>query len=270
MGLMLSGDRGDEMVGDWVFDLPSLLWARQWRTLWSELRAYEHWNGESLAQATIRRLLKPLLLNTWPREIEWALNARRKLRGFGPSSPYPDWVRPEFAERIGLAEIIEQSKPHPPITDHARRMRYERVFSFAPSRLILLYERLRARFGLGFADPWSDRRLASFVLATPQWRIQRVREPKRIARRAMRGIMPEEVRKEAGKIEPASLFDLGFKERAKDTVLDLMTNSRAAAHGYLDEGALRNYYESFLRDERQRYDFWWALTLEMWLRQHWD
>jgi asparagine synthase (glutamine-hydrolysing) len=270
MGLMFSGDRGDELVGDWVFDLPGLLWAGQWRTLWSELRAYEHWNGESLREAATKRLLKPLLLDTWPRETGWVLGARRMLRRSKPLSRYPDWVRPEFAGRIGLADIIEGSKPRPTMNDHARRMRYERVFSFGPSRLILLNERLRARFRLGFADPWSDRRLAEFVLATPQWRIQRVREPKRIARRAMRRVMPEEVRREAGKIEPISLFELGFKEQAKDTVLDLMTNSQAAARGYLDEETFRNRYESFLRDKQQRHDFWWPLALEMWLRRYWS
>jgi asparagine synthase (glutamine-hydrolysing) len=222
-----------------------------------------------MEQAMIRRLLKPLLLNTWPEGTERVLRMRRRLRGSEPS-PYPNWVRPEFAEKIGLAEIIEQSSPNSSITDHARHMRYGRIWSFGPSRLLLLYERLRARFGQGFADPWSDRRLAEFVLAVPQWRVQRVGESKRIARQAMRGVMPEQVRQEAGKIEPVSLFDLGFKERAKDTVLDLSTDTQAAARGYLDEKVLRGYYESFLRNEPVQHDFWWPLTLEMWLRRYWS
>jgi asparagine synthase (glutamine-hydrolysing) len=131
-------------------------------------------------------------------------------------------------------------------------------------------ERTRARYGLSFADPWSDRRLAEFVLAVPQWRIQRVGEVKRIARLAMRGIMPEQVRHKTEKIIPVSLFDRGFKERARDTVFALITGSQAGARGYLDEGAFRNYYESFLRDGPQPYDFWWVLTLEMWLRRYWS
>jgi hypothetical protein len=81
--------------------------------------------------------------------------------------------------------------------------------------------------------------------------------------------MPESARRKAGKIEPVSLFDLGFKVREKDTVFGLISNSRAASLGYLDADALRKRYGSFLRDEPQRYDFWWALTLEMWLRKHW-
>jgi asparagine synthase (glutamine-hydrolysing) len=179
-------------------------------------------------------------------------------------------VRPEFAERIGLAEIVEQSEPPSPTTDQARQMRYGRIFILSSSRLMSADERTRARYGLGFADPWSDRRLAQFVLGVPQWRIQRVGESKRIARLAMRGLMPEQVRHRAGKTIPVSLFDRGFKERARDTVSALITGARAGERGYLDEAAFRNYYESFLRDGPQPYDFWWVLTLEMWLRRYWS
>jgi asparagine synthase (glutamine-hydrolysing) len=270
MGLVFSGSRGDEMVGDWVFDPPGLLRAGQLSTLWSELRAYRHYNGESLSHATIRMLLKPLLVESWPWGAERARGLRRRLRRSGQQLPYPPWVRPEFANSIGLAEIIEQREPRSPITDHARRMRYERIFMLASSRLMSADERTRARYGLGFADPWSDRRLAEFVLAVPQWRIQGVGKPKRIARLAMRGIMPEQVRHKTAKIIPVSLFDRGFKERARDTVFALITGSRAGARGYLDEAAFRNYYESFLRDGPQPHDFWWVLTLEMWLRRYWS
>jgi asparagine synthase (glutamine-hydrolysing) len=269
-GFVLSGSRGDEVVGDWIFDLPGLLRSGQLSILWSELRACRHYNGESLGRATARRLLKPLLLETWPWGAEQALGLHRRLRGSGQPHPYPPWVRPEFARRIGLAEIIEESEPRSPVSDYARRMRYGRIFMLPSSRLVSADERTRARYGLGFADPWSDRRLAEFVLAVPQWTIQRVGENKRIARRAMRGLMPEQVRQKAAKTIPVSLFDRGFKERATGTVFALVTGSQAGARGYLDEGAFRYCYESFLRDGPQPYDFWWPLTLEMWLRRYWS
>jgi asparagine synthase (glutamine-hydrolysing) len=129
-------------------------------------------------------------------------------------------------------------------------------------------ERSWARYGLGFADPWSDRRLAEFVLGVPQWRIQRVGEFKRIARLAMRGLMPEQVRRKTAKIAPTPLYHRALREQARGTVLGLLTRSRAAARGYLDEGTLRDYYGRFVRGGSERPEFWWSLTLEMWLRQH--
>jgi asparagine synthase (glutamine-hydrolysing) len=272
MGPVFSGDRGDLMVGDVVFDHLGLLRTGQLSTLWEQLRAYTRWYKVPLGRAALRQLLKPLMLETWPWGAERALQARRGLnrRSERSSYPYAPWVRPEFAERIGLAEIVKEAEPQPTMENHARRMRYKLVFAFMHLRGMVWSERTWARYGLSFADPWSDRRLAEFVLAVPQWRIQRVGEYKRIARLAMRGLMPEQVRQRAGKTIPVSLFDLGFKERARDTVFALITGSQAGARGYLDEGALRNYYEIFLRDGPQPHDFWWPLTLEMWLRRYWS
>jgi asparagine synthase (glutamine-hydrolysing) len=267
MGLMISGDRGDEVVGNWALDYLGLLRACWWRELRDDLREESRQFGETPAWTASRELLKPLLLGVWPQGTGWALEKRRRLRHPGPS--YPDWVRPEFARRVGLEEIIEKSVPRPTMNELARQARYKSIFSLASARIISLNERTRAYFGLGFADPWSDRRLASLVLGAPQWRIQRFTQPKRIARLAMRGVMPEGTRKTAGKIEPVSLFHRGFKERAKNTVLALIEGSRAAAWGYVDEEALRKRYLSYLRDEPQTFDFWWPLTLEMWLRRYW-
>ena len=266
--LGLSGDRGDLMVGDVVADHLGLLRAGKLRTLWEELRAHSHWRNTSLNHTITRQLLKPFMLSLWPRGAESLLGIRRKLLGLEPPL-YPNWVQPEFAESIGLAEIAKEGEPRPPMSDPARRMRYELVFAFQHMRGVVWSERTQARFGLGFADPWSDRRLASFVLAVPQWVLNLPSETKRIARRAMRGIMPEEVRRKAGKIYPTPLYERALKEDAKDVVLDLITNSQAAARGYLDEDVLRERYEAMRRGEQRYSGLWEALALEMWLRQYW-
>jgi asparagine synthase (glutamine-hydrolysing) len=269
VALMMAGDRGDEMVGDWAFDHLGLLRAGRLGEMRGELTAHGRLSGASRKATAINYLLKPALEELWPRGMGFAHRARRGLRGDAPPVAYPDWVRPEFAGRIGLDDIIHESEPRTSVRGHARKIRYGRIFSYAIARLVSLNERTWSRFGVGFADPWSDRRLAELILAMPQWRVQRVREPKRIARLAMRGVMPDQTLRKTSKIEPIALFDCGFKDRARDTVLDLTTNSQAAARGYLDEDAFRAHYEAFLRGEPSS-DFWWAITLEMWLRQHWS
>jgi asparagine synthase (glutamine-hydrolysing) len=243
--------------------------AGQLSTLWDQLRAHARWRKMSLGWAALSQLLKPLMLETWPWGAERALEARRRLRRRSERSSYPyaPWVRPEFAERIGLAEIIKEAEPQPTMEDHARRMRYALIFTFMHLRGMVWSERTWARYGLSFADPWSDRRLAEFVLAVPQWRIQPVGEYKRIARLAMRGIMPEQVGQSTAKIAPTPLYHRALKDQARDIVLDLLTDSRIAASGYVDDRALRDYYERFVRGGPERPEFWWPLTLEMWLRR---
>jgi asparagine synthase (glutamine-hydrolysing) len=267
-GFVFSGDRGDLMVGDVVFDHLGLLRAGQLSTLWDQLRAHARRSKESLGWVALSQLLKPLLLESWPWGAERALGLRRRLRRSRQQPPYPPWVRPEFAERIGLAEIVQGGEPQPTMKNQARRMRYELIFTPMHLRGMVWSERSWARYGLGFADPWSDRRLAEFVLAVPQWRIQRVGEFKRIARLGMRGLMPEQVRRNTAKIAPTPLYHRALREQATGIVLGLLTSSRAAARGYLDEGTLRDYYERFVRGGPERPEFWWSLTLEMWLRQH--
>jgi len=134
---------------------------------------------------------------------------------------------------------------------------------------LVTWEVSNAHFGLGDADPFSDRRLVSFVLAVPQRIINRAGEIKRVARRSMRGIMPEEVRRAAGKINPTPLLDVAIKERARDTAQDLLTDPRAEAYGYLDGKTLRDHMAAYRRGDRRELDWWNALSLEMWLRRYW-
>jgi asparagine synthase (glutamine-hydrolysing) len=270
MGLMLSGDRGDEMVGGGIIDPLGLLRARRWLSLWDELRAYSHRSGLSLRWSMISQLLKPYLLSRWPGGGGWVLETYRKLRRSGTPGLYPDWVSSEFAGRIGLDEIVRQHKePQPTGHDYPWRTRYQWVFLFQQMQGMVWSDRTYAHFDQEFADPWSDRRLAEFILAVPQWRIQRQDEPKLIARQAMRGVMPEIVRRSVRKIYLSPLGDRALKERSKDIILELIEGSRAAALGYLEEDALRNSYLSFLRGEPFRSTVWYALQIEMWLRRYW-
>ncbi|MEW6636306.1 MAG: asparagine synthase-related protein, partial [Actinomycetota bacterium] len=217
-------------------------------------------------------LLRPFLASLWPQgTAEWL---RGPLGGaFGRSLPrdsHPGWVNPEFARRIGLDEIIrDNEEPRSGIRDPVRRARYRLIFTYMHMRGMVWSNRTWARFGLTFADPWSDRRLAELVLAMPQWRVQRPSEPKGIARRAMRGVMPESARRSVRKIVPYPLYEKALKDWSRETVEGLISGSRAAARGYLDEGALMAHYRAILRGEPEHSCFWWALTLEMWLRRYW-
>lgn len=255
MGTVLTGDRGDELVGDWVHDHPGLFLAGRWGLLGRELRALggSPWRG--LKRQVLRPLLKP------------GGTSRTALLPLAP------WIPPEAAARWGLEELARRTPEGPRFDSRfdggARQQRYDRIFSFPGMRIALSSERRRAARGLGFADPWSDARIARFVLAIPQWRVNLISEPKRLARQALRGVVPEEVRMRTGKTIPHRLFNRGFMERSRETVRDLMRNPMAEELGLVDGEELRRVYEGFLQGHTPRHDFWWPLTAEMWLRRHW-
>ncbi|HUP01089.1 MAG TPA: asparagine synthase-related protein [Gemmatimonadota bacterium] len=255
---LLSGDRGDELVGDWIYDYPGLLRDRGWRVAWAELREQARGSGGRLRRVLRREVLEPL----W-RASPFAARAPSRSRSG------PGWIRPDFAERSGLRELLLGNRDTPP-GGHAWRGRYGRIFSFAGMMIAQRREQTAARSGLGYADPWSDRNLAEFVLAIPQHLVNRASERKRLARRAIRPLMPDGAADATRKTIPEGLFDRGFRERARETVLGLISNSRAAALGYVDEAALREAFESYLRNEPQRHDFWSPLRVEIWLRRYWS
>jgi asparagine synthase (glutamine-hydrolysing) len=262
--VVLSGDRGDELLGDWVYDETGLL--RTGRFAWAieDLQAARRVERSSALRTLRAHVLRPLLSHHAPALAEtWT---RRKRSG----PRWAPWVSEDLARRVDLADIIADATRVPAFDGYARSVRHHRLFSRQAARVAVLRNRTRARFGMEFADPYADRRLVEFILALPQWRVQRRGHPKQLAREAIRGIMPERARNRAAKTIPVSLFDRGFREEAVPTVNALLTGSRSAANGWLNEPALREYYAAYVRTGDAVHDFWWPLTVEWWLRRWWE
>ncbi len=272
MGLMFTGQRGDLIMGGWVLNYLDLLRARQWRALWEELIVHKQLDGIPMIRLINMHLLNPLLSKFIERKtvlLHWPMRRlSRKLRR--PNSLSPEWLSPEFARRMGLTDILQMEETSMNVNSFTRHKRYQIVFTALQMRAVIWSERTHAHFGLGYADPWSDRRIATFVLAVPQQVINRLGEThKRLSRQALRGIMPEKVLQSAGKTSPKPFYIKAIRKWAKDTVLDLITEPRAAAHGYINETILRKHFESICRGEPDHHCFWHVLTLEMWLRKYW-
>lgn len=275
MGTMLTGHRGDLAAGMWIFDYLGLLRSGRLRQLWRELQSHERLNGVPLRAAAGIYLLDPLKQSLWPPgRVDWLRRplgevARRLRGGPRPAPPYPGWLPEDFARRAGVEELARRDIPSPELGDYARNERYRAVFNPLHMRVAGHSDRLMSRYGMAHSDPWSDRRLIEFVLAVPQNEINRAGENKRLARRSMAGIMPEKARRAAGKVSPEPLFHRALKDWSRETVLDLITDSEAAARGYVSERELADYYESFCQGRVNDSRFWHALTLEMWLRRYW-
>lgn len=270
MGWMFTGGLGDLMVGSDIFDYLDQLREGHWRGLWSDLQVHGRLWGVRRRRLVRMYMWNQLEASIWPQGGAARLMRHAWRRAMRRPQPYPAWIRPEFARRIDLADIAYDSVPRSTIEGFGRRKRYEAAFSSVSTQDIVGWERSNSRFGLGDADPYSDRRVVSFVLAVPPRMLNRAGELKLLARRSMSGIMPEEVRRAAGKIFPAPLLETAIKQRARETVQDLITDPRAEAHGFIDGRAFAEQLEAYRRGEHRQLYFWFTLALEMWLRQHWS
>jgi asparagine synthase (glutamine-hydrolysing) len=144
------------------------------------------------------------------------------------------------------------------------------VFTRLHVRGVAWSERTYARYGLGFADPFSDRRLVELVLALPPALVNRPGDQsKPLMRAAMRGIVPEAARLGADKILPLPLYLQGLQRRAT-LISDLLRAPQIADRGWVDGPALRRHWESHLGGGDLRPEFWRALVIEVWLRAHWN
>lgn len=266
---MLSGNRGDLLGGEMVIDLPGLARAGEWRALRRDLHAYRSWKRTSLATAVGRLLLRPVLADLAALPPLAPLRDAVRGRPTAKAIRAADWVAPSLLARSGLEERPAHGfEPPRELRGVARRKRYRTVFLGLQIAAIEWDDAFHAAHGLEFADPWSDRRIVEFVIATPPWVVQRLTEPKRLARNALRGVMPEDVRRAARKVSPQPLFDRALRERAVALLDELLADPVMAVLGYVDPEPLRSHLADVRRGADAAPTLWWALTLEMWLRRH--
>ena len=266
---MMTGCRGDLLVGC-DHDHLGLLATGLWREVLADLRT-ESGNSRRFPRIVAKRLLLPALMSWWPPCTLVPMRRRLwgRMAGWHMVPPYPDWLRTDFADRVGLAELAQRVEAPPGLAASSVRQRYETIFIELHMRSLVDLERNQARFGLAIADAWSDRRLAEFVLAIPQSQLHRPSDYKSLARRAMIGLMPEEARRKVGKVTLGPLAHYALRTAARNTISDLITDSEVAARGYVLENKLQAFYEAVRLGERSVAGLWGILSLERWLREYW-
>jgi asparagine synthase (glutamine-hydrolysing) len=266
VGVVLSGNRGDLLTGERVPDVVGLALNGRWRDAVDDIRYDRRRRRASTIRTIDRLLLRPAVSDLLARP---PLSRRTTTRRAGGSTiRAAAWVAPALLTEADLASRPPRGFDAPVgLLGSARRERYRAVFSGMQIATMDWANTLYAERGLGFADPWSDRRLAEFVIAAPAWVVQRLTQPKRLAREAMRGVMPETVRRAATKVDPSPLFRRTLEERGIALIEDLLSAPRMAELGFVDPAPLRQHYARIRAGEPAEATFWWALSLEMWLRR---
>jgi asparagine synthase (glutamine-hydrolysing) len=276
VGLILSGFRGDPMTESGDYDYIEALLRGHWLTIGQHLwRLKRHAPGWSVRRVLKRRFLLPpvaaLRRGCWAPALLGAIQSW--LPGWGAPERiqgYPAWVDAALARKIPLSDYRCQPIPAPEgIPGWAQQARYQAIFFSGFFRAAVEQERHNAALGVGYADPWSDWRLAEWVLSVSPFILSRIGEEKRISRRAMRGVMPESARLSARKIVPTPLFERTLRHDAQEQIGALFQRSALAARGYI------NPHQLSVRLQRLQHGptpidpgLWNTITAELWLRQY--
>jgi asparagine synthase (glutamine-hydrolysing) len=132
-------------------------------------------------------------------------------------------------------------------------------------------ERVFARAGLQYGDPWSDRRIAEFILSIPAHVLSPAGREKWLLREAMRGILPEQARDGSFSANPGPSYERGMFERGVEAGRALLATPRTEELGLIDGGEARAVYERMIVEGPYDYRAWGALwrlmAVEMFLAQ---
>lgn len=184
----------------------------------------------------------------------------------------PDWIRPEWAGRVGLAErwrsdrlpvklaTYRQRQQYAPFVLARRHVNVDNVLAFAAGE------------GVELRHPLYDRRLTEFVLGAPGGLFLRGSQRKHLLREAMRGVLPEVVRTRDTKANFTTPFvDAVLGGMAGRSAADLEVVRRGWVDGQSLDSSLSVYRR--WRDQGAPGEFpeeplapvWSAMAKDLWL-----
>jgi asparagine synthase (glutamine-hydrolysing) len=261
--VILTGEAGDSLLrGTTHLFYADRLLRGHIGVLW-ELGRLARQKGERYHRLLYTHIARPLVPDGL---VRWF----RRSVGRDTSPQVPDWIAPGFAKRIGLAERLARPPVPRGFRSLARQDTYRLAVAAGVGRAIYWYEDEVARFGLEPRHPFLDRRLVEFVLSIPPEQLFCGDRRKLILRRAMAGILPEDIRQRRAKTMFDSFGGLSLREKEVEQINRLLKGPLLGKMGIVDAERLRSTYENYRagREVRAAVTLFPPITLELWLRKY--
>ena len=285
MRVLLDGHGGDEVIGTGFNRLNELARARQWKTLWRELRLLERngfWGDDGVsALATMRlyfvALWRPARL---VRRIVGGI-ARRLNRNAQPQKANigdnevgddTDLIDADFAQRIDAAQIREEWQKQQPRPNCSDREINERVLAGALQTMALeTLDKAAAAAGTEARYPLWDKRLVEFCLSLPARHRLRDGWSRLVIRRALENVLPPQVQWRTTKNNFMGELRRGLRVYETSRLHALADDETLPFKGYVDKIKLRCFIEKTLgdapHDECHAHEVLRAACLQVWLLQ---
>ena len=262
-GAILDGDAGDDVVSHGLARLGELVRAGHPGAAVRQARALAARGGPPARGAVWAWGLRPLL----PVEV---LELTRRLRGrraWSCALPVP--LTPGFAESIDLdARLAELCAPQrrPPLS--AREDHWRTLTSGLTPHALGVLDRAAARVGVEPRYPFLDARLMELCLSLPADQKLDGGWTRVVARRAMAGIVPDEVRWRGGKAPMSGGLVRGLAGPDRD-VLQQAMEAGAPVWEFVDRGALEPVAAGFAErpDPADALILWLVASTDLWLRR---
>ena len=242
--VLLTGHWGDQVFFSSAY-LVDLFRRLSWREIRRHTREYARWSGAAEARVLSRRFVVDVarhhLPRAWVPPFKWV---RRRLLGVERPKP---WFTEAFLRRAlrfagrpaTLGEGFHSAQ--------ARAIYFEARSKYHV-HCMEWHNKLGARYGLDAAFPVLDRDLLAFLMAIPGEIQNRNGAPRALLREAMRGILPEQVRRRPGKADFSYIVNNGVEQDVAAISRALSPQSLGVRLGYLDPARLASAISGLAAD----------------------
>jgi asparagine synthase (glutamine-hydrolysing) len=269
--VMLSGEDGDTVVSHGKERLVELARQHQFWALFREI----HQINAPVHQPTFGPFYRHVVGYGIPSSLrDWAHRMKRMGSPMGQSdtetrlaSPL---IRREFAESVHLEERFRFfNRPEPSDIPFSRACHWNALSSGLHPYILEVSDRATAPFGIEPRYPFYDRRLVEFCLSLPPEQKLGQGWTRLIARRSLKGILPEKIRSRRGKAILSSNFIRSLLLHECERLEDVVMHPSDALLRYVDINVLRNAYRRYSHFEQQddsdALTVWKAVSLAAWL-----
>ena len=299
--VMLDGLGGDGVISHGIAFLWELTQSRRWAELGEQLEGlarHFQWDRRGM----MRRYLTPYLSEARNRGqwltlasayaqipfqmdcgipqfyLEYGLQplGRKVKRLLGRSSELEESrhssrsiINPNFAQRISLEDRQRQIRAlYPSGGKTERQSHYAQLNSGRTALTVEEFGRVAAPFRVEVRYPHYDKRLVEFCFALPPEQKLYQGWSRMILRRAMKGILPEEIRWRGGKGDLLLPFHRTLRAYGRNQLEKAILRTPAGAENYLDMSALRDAYQRYgTGDDTEARVVWLAAVLIAWLQK---
>ena len=240
MRVILDGMDGDDTVSHGLDYLADLFRVGKFRTLYTEAEALSH---KTLSTSPTRKIIwqygiRPVIPGT-------ILNMWRVLNRRNHSSLAEKAINPDFARRVNLEKRVGEYNNNSRFNNF-RQKHWRNIDSALTSYSLELLDKTAATFSLDPRYPFYDWRLIKFCLALPPRQILSNGMTRVIFRRAMAGVIPEEVRWRTTKADLSINFRYGLFTYERPIIEQVILNNPQYIEPYFDIQSLKNTYQRFI------------------------
>lgn len=228
--VLLTGTWGDQVLFSCGY-LVDLFRCFAWGKIWRHLREYGRWIGEPEARMLMQRFAVDVVRHHLPRPLVPPLKYIRR-RLLPPQRP-KRWFSKEFLRRA-----LQFADRPAVIGDGFHSVQAKSIYLQARSKYhvhcLEWNNKIGASHAMNVALPFLDRDLVAFLMATPGEIQNWNGVPRALLREALRGVLPEPVRRRNWKANFTEIVNTGVAQDASIVTQALSPKSLGVRFGYLD------------------------------------